>query len=249
MIRWALRHSLYVAALGGGAVVAWAVNRPALEGSGTPATQERAVVGEPTEVVLSGVGDVLLVPGPDPAVRVTADDNIVPHLTAKTSGKRLLLSSDTSAMRPKTDIRYRVTLPRLTAVTVSGAGRVAADGFTCDDVAVKLSGAGKVEFRELKCQALTLSLSGAGKATVAGAAERATVKLSGAGTVDAGGLKVGTADVQISGAGKATVWADGELKARVSGAGTVKYKGAPQLEQKVSGAGTVRPLEAAAAAN
>jgi hypothetical protein len=153
MIRWALRHSLYAAALAAGGLAAWAANRPAIEGSGRPATQERQVIGEPTEVVLGGVGDVQLVQGPEPAVQVTADDNIVSHLKATTSGRRLTLSVGTSAsLRPKTDIRYRVTLPRLTAVTVSGAGRVAADRFTADALAVKLSGAGKVEMRELKCR-------------------------------------------------------------------------------------------------
>ncbi|HEY1188873.1 MAG TPA: head GIN domain-containing protein [Gemmata sp.] len=243
MIRWAFRHTLYAMALGFGGLIAWSATRPALEGSGTPATEERDVVGEPTEVVISGMGAVLLVQGPAPAVRVTADDNIVPHLKANTSGKRLTLTTDTSAaLKPKTNIRYRVTLPNLTAVTVSGAASVGTDTFNCEKLAVKLSGAGKADLHDLTCRSLALTLSGAGKANVTGTAEHATIKLSGAGTIDATALRVGTAEVQLSGAGKATVWAD-VLKARVSGAGVVKYKGAPQLEQKVRGAGTIRPLE------
>lgn len=243
MIRWVLRHSLYALALGFGGLVAWAAARPALEGSGTPATQEREVSGDPTEIVVSGIGDVVLVQGPAPAVRVTADDNIAPHLKVETSGKRLTFTTDTSAsLKPKTPIRYRATLPNLTAVTVSGAGSVTTEKFTCEKLAVKLSGAGKVDLRDLTCKNLTLNLSGAGKATAAGAAEQLTVKLSGAGIVDATDLRVGTADVQLSGAGKASVWAD-VLKARVSGAGAVKYKGSPQLEQKISGAGSVRAME------
>lgn len=243
MIRRLFRLSLYAVALCFGGALAWAAVRPALEGSGTPATQDREVVGDPTEVVVSGTGDVVLVQGPAPAVRVTADDNIVPHLKVETHGKRLTFTTDTSAsLKPKTPIRYRVTLPNLTAVTVSGAGSVTTEKFTCEKLAVKLSGAGKVDLRDLTCKTLALNLSGAGKATVAGAAEQVTVRLSGAGTIDATELRVGTADVQISGAGKASVWAD-VLKARVSGAGSVKYKGSPQLEQKVSGAGSVRPLE------
>lgn len=244
MIRWALKHALYATAVGFGGLVAWAANRPAIEGSGAPTVEDRSVVGEPTELVVNGTGDVVLVQGPEPMVRVTADDNIVPHLKAETSGRRLTLTTDTSAtLKPKTAIRYQVVLPRLTAVTVSGAANVAADGFRCEKLAVKLSGAGRVDVRELRCQSLVLTLSGAGKANVAGAAEQATVKISGAGVLDATELKAATAEVQISGAGKASVWATNTLKARVSGAGTVKYKGAPQLEQKVNGAGTIRPVE------
>ncbi|MBP3960107.1 DUF2807 domain-containing protein [Gemmata sp. G18] len=242
MIRWAIKHSLYVAALGFGGMVAWAVSRPTVEGSGNSVTEERSI-GPVSEVTLSGVGDVVIKQGDVASLRVTADDNILPLLVSESNGNKLRLSTRSSSMRPKTKIAYVVTVPQLDALTVSGAGNVTVEKLTGDDLKVKLSGAGTATLREVTYKELALDLSGAGKATATGTATRTTFKLSGAGKIDATGLQAVSADVRVSGAGHANVWAARELKANVSGAGGVKYKGTPQLEQKVSGAGSVRPLE------
>ncbi len=241
MIRWAIKHSLYAAALFTGGAIAWAVSRPAVEGSGTPATETRAI-GAVTEVVLSGSGDVTIVRGDDATVRVTADDNILPLLATETKGGKLNIHARGS-IKPKTKIAYTVTVPDLKAVTVSGAGNVTAEKLVGESLKVKLSGSGTATLRDVTYQTLALDLSGAGKVTVSGNAARTTLKLSGAGKIDAAGLRTTFAEAQVSGAGHASVWAATDLKARVSGAGSVKYKGSPQVEQKVSGAGSVRPLD------
>lgn len=244
MIRRAIKLCCYATALGLGALVALAVSRTTVNGSGVPATEERDV-GDVTEVVLSGVGDLTIVPGAVPSLRVTADDNVLPALETETRGGKLTLRTKAqTALRPKTKIAYTLTAPRLSAITVSGAGNVKSTRIEADALTVKLSGAGNAHLSNLTCKSLTLTLSGAGTAHLAGATDTLAVKLSGAGGIEAAGLKAGSADVQISGAGTATVWADGELKARVSGAGDIKYKGRPaNLEQKVSGAGRIRPLD------
>lgn len=243
MIRRAIKLVLYTAALGGGALLGVAVSRPAVAGSGISATEERDI-GDVTAVALSGTGDLTIVPGQVPALSVTADDNILPLIETESDGGTLTLRTKSRTnVRPKTKIAYTLTVPRLSAITVSGAGNVTAQQLTTGALTVKLSGAGSANFESLACKALTLNLSGAGTARASGTTERLTVKLSGAGDIDVAGLKATTADVQISGAGMASVWAVKELKARVSGAGDVKYKGSPTVEQKVSGAGRVRSLE------
>lgn len=243
MIRAAVKLVLYAGALGGGALLALAVTRETVAGSGVPKTEERDV-GDVTAVALSGTGDLTIVPGPVPALSVTADDNILPLIETESDGGTLTLRTRSRAnLRPKTKIAYTLTVPRLSTITVSGAGTVTARQLTTGALTVKLSGAGSADLDGLACKSLALTLSGAGTARVSGATERLTVKLSGAGDIEAAGLKATTADVQISGAGTASVWAVAELKARVSGAGDVRYKGSPTVEQKVSGAGRVRPAE------
>ncbi|MCI0701212.1 MAG: DUF2807 domain-containing protein [Planctomycetia bacterium] len=242
MICRAFKLCMYVGALAGGALIAWTVFRPTVEGSGVPATEERAI-GDVTEVVVSGVGDLTVVQGEYPSLRVTADDNILPLLDAKTSGSKLTFRTTSQySVRPKTKITYTLTVPRLEAITISGAGNVKTDQFKSEKLAVKLSGAGNANLSNLDCKTLSVSLSGAGTATISGKAEKATLRLSGAGKLHASGLKTTGADVQISGAGTASIWATNDLKARVSGAGNIKYKGTPKLEQRVSGAGTIRAI-------
>ncbi|MBY0460388.1 MAG: DUF2807 domain-containing protein [Gemmataceae bacterium] len=242
MIRRIFRLSLYAGALLVGGGVAWAVFRPTVEGSGKPATETRPISGTPTELVLEGAGEVLLVSGPEPSVRVTADDNVLPLLTTEVSGRQLTLGTSTSRLHARTPIRYQVTLPALAGVSVSGSGSVSGERFTGDKLAVKASGSGVVDLREIKCHSLTVNLSGAGKATVAGVADRSAYKVSGAGIIDAAGLKTTAAEVNISGAGQVKVWATDSLKSRVSGSGLVLYKGSPNVEQKTSGSARVQPL-------
>ena len=243
MIRRAIKFVLFASALGCGALLAVAVNRETVDGSGTPATEERDI-GDVTEVALSGVGDLTIVPGPVASLSVTADDNVLPALETETAnGKLTLRTKSRTSIRTKTKIAYTLTVPRLEAITVSGAGNVKVAKMDADALTVKLSGAGNAHITGLTCKALTVTVSGAGTATAAGTTEKLTLRLSGAGGIEAAALKASSADVQISGAGKATVWAADDLSARVSGAGGVKYKGRPKLEQKVSGAGTIRALD------
>lgn len=244
MICRAIKFLFLASALAGGGLLALAtVGRETIDGSGTPATEEREV-GDVSEVTLSGVGELTVVPGSVTALSVTADDNVLSSLeTESIGGKLTIRTKSRTSLRPKTKIAYTLTVPRLDAITVSGAGNVKSSRLDSDELKVKISGAGTVNISNLTCKTLAISLSGAGKASFAGAADKLSVRLSGAGGIDAAGLKANTADVQISGAGNATVWADTVLKARISGAGGVRYKGHPQLEQKVSGAGRIRPLD------
>jgi hypothetical protein len=241
MFRRVFRLALLGSAFALGGMVGCGLLGQTVEGSGKAASEERAV-GEVTEVTLSGVGDLLVVPGEATRLMVEGDDNIVPLLETESKGGKLELRVKSGfSVRPKTRISYTLFVPKLERLTVSGAGNAAIEALTADALTVKVSGAGDVKARGLECKELTLTVSGAGDVTLAGSANKLSARVSGSGDVKAGDFKVGTADMQISGSGDATVWATDELKARVSGAGDVKYKGSPRVDKKVSGAGSVKP--------
>jgi len=237
-----LRGILVVTACALGAGVGWVVLRERVEGSGNRAAEEREV-GDVTQVVLAGEGNLTVTPGEATELVVTADDNILPLLETNSAGGTLTLRTKSGvSLSPKTPITYALKVPKLDRLTVSGAGNAAVEGpVGGDDLEVKVSGAGDVKLRGLARKGLTVTLSGAGNVTAAGTAQRLTAKVSGAGDIKAADLRSMTADVHISGAGNATVWATGDLKAHVSGAGDVKYKGQPRVDQKVSGAGSIKP--------
>ena len=242
MLRGILRGVLVAMACAVGMGVGYVVLRERVEGSGNRAAEEREV-GDVTEVVLAGVGELTVTTGDVTELVVTADDNILPLLETTSAGGTLTLRTKSGvSLSPKTPITYALRVPRLDRLHVSGAGNAAVEGSVGgDDLEVKVSGAGDVKLSGLTRKGLTVTLSGAGNVTAAGAADRLTAKLSGAGNIKAGELKATAADVQISGAGNATVWATGELKARVSGAGDIRYKGQPKVDQKVSGVGSIKP--------
>lgn len=233
---------LLLTAFATGGLIAVEVSRETVAGSGVSATEERDV-GSVTEVVLSGVGDLTVVPGEVPGLSITADDNILPLLESQVSGRKLTLRTKSDCnIRTQTKIAYTLTVPKLEMATVSGVGNVRIERFEGEKLIVKVSGAGKATLRDVNYKSLTLSLSGAAGATASGTAANASFRISGAGEIDAVGFKAASAEAEVSGAGTVTVWATDELNARVSGAGSVKYKGSPKLTKKVSGAGSVKLL-------
>jgi hypothetical protein len=233
---------LFASALGLGGMIAWAVFHETVTGSGVPATEERSV-GAVNEVVLSGVGNLTVVPGDVPSLSVTADDNILPLLETETSGRKLTIRTKTGySLRPHGPITYTLTVPKLEKLSVSGSGSAKAERMTGDNLSVRISGSGTATVREITGKTMTLNVSGSGAATLSGTADRVVARISGSGGIDAAGLAARDADVQVSGSGTATVSASNELKVRVSGSGDVKYKGSPKLDQRVSGSGKVRAM-------
>jgi hypothetical protein len=244
MIRRAIKFVLLASSLIGGGLLALAATEArTVDGSGVAATESRPV-GDVTDVTLSGVGDLTIVRGAVPALRVTADDNILPALETRTSGRKLTLRPRSwTGLKPKTKIAYTLVVPHLDALTVSGAGAARADRVAGDSLTVKVSGAGRAVLRDVEVSELTVDASGSGAAAVGGDAGRLVVRVSGAGRIDAAECRAAGAEVRASGSGTAGVWATDALDARASGSGTVKYRGAPDLTRKVSGAGRVLRLE------
>jgi hypothetical protein len=241
-VRRGFRVFMFGSALAFGGLVANALISESLNGSGKAVTEERAV-GQVTEIVHSGIGNVEITSGDTPQLRITADDNILPLIESKNrNGKLVLRTKSGVSIHPVTPITYALSLQQLDNVTVSGTGNIQATGLTSDKLTITLSGAGNAMLNDVKCKTLILNISGVGKTTLTGATEKLVVRLSGAGNVEATGLKAATVETQISGVGHAKVWATDELKAKVSGAGGIQYKGSPRIEQKISGVGSVKSL-------
>lgn len=242
MIRGLFKLCLFGGALALGGVIAASMFTETVEGSGTAATEDRAVE-DVTEVELCGIGNLIVKQGEVPGLTVSADDNILPLLETESSGHKLTLSTRSGYdLRPKTTITYTLTVSKLTKLSISGSGSARTEKFTGDALSVRISGSGKAHLNGIEYRTVDLSLSGSGNATVSGTAETVTSKVSGSGEINAAGLKARTGDVRVSGSGNVSVWTTERLKLRVSGSGNVTYKGTPKLEQKVSGSGRVKPM-------
>lgn len=242
VVRRGFKLGLFASALLVGGVLAHAIISEPVRGSGKAVTQERKI-GNATELSIIRGDDIEIVQGDMPSVRITADDNILPLLETRNHNGKLTFDARAGfSIREVTPITYRVVLPEVQKISVSGTGNVKAAGLTADSLTINLSGAGKATLKDITCNTLTLSISGVGNTTLTGKVDKLVVKLSGAGDVDAQGLQAKSADTQISGAGTAKVWATTALKAKISGAGSIQYRGNPQIEQKVSGAGSVKQI-------
>jgi hypothetical protein len=242
VVRNGIRVGLFATALVTGGLLANALFSEPVTGSGKRATEERDI-GNVTEVVIDRSNNLEIVHGDVPGLSVTADDNILPLLeTRNRKGKLTFKTKSDFSLHPVTPISYKLQVPQLEKITITGVGNVQAKDLTGDALTLNLSGAGNAKLSNISCKSLTLVLSGTGNTTLTGKVDKLAIKLTGAGEVDAQELKAVTVDTHISGVGTAKIWAANELKAKISGAGHILYKGNPKIDQTITGAGSVKQI-------
>lgn len=194
------------------------VFRPGIHGSGITQFEYRQVA--PFEQVkLAGIGTVNISVGESQSVCVRTDNNLLEHVDTIVDNGQLKIKPR-QKIRPSSDLIVDVTVPRLTAAKVSGAGDIHVANMIGDR--------------------LDMSISGAGTVTANGHVNHLSASISGAGTAELDKLYAGYADVDISGAGSADVFATESVDAKISGAGSVNCFGNPKhVNKKVSGIGNI----------
>lgn len=212
-------------------------------GSGRVVEQSRALPAFEA-VAVEASFDVEVAVGPQ-AARVVVDDNLQALLEAvvENDGGRATLhlrwkrgTTVSTAAMP----RVHLTLPRLTALALAGAGRVRSQPLSAAALQVSVAGAGKVVFDTLTADDLAVTVAGSGDVTASGRASRLTVAISGSGDVRLGSLAAADVAVRISGSGDATVHADRTLAVSIAGSGSVVHGGSAQPTTSVAGSGSVR---------
>ncbi len=225
------------------------------EGSGRVVVERFDVDGF-SAVVLSGDGKVIIVPG-EHAVSVSAEDDVLPAIDVTVRGRTLYLQREVDwidGVRPTVPIEFRVSVPTLASVEVSGSGIAAIREAQFEpEVSFSTSGAGSIDAASVSCRRLNLRVGGSGDVTVtglvadsfegvvggtgrvtaAGAAHEVDVEVSGSGLFRGGDLRGSTASVRVRGVGQAFVWADQRLDVDVGGDGRVVYRGEPAVDKRL----------------
>ncbi|WP_434740388.1 head GIN domain-containing protein [Micromonospora sp. SH-82] len=229
-----LAAPIVVATVGGVALTGCGIAGPA----GDPVTQEREVDAV-TSVVLTTSGTLVVTLGDTPRLSVTAGENTIDKMTTRSTDGVLILGKNRGA-NLRGDMRYELTVPALTSVTVDSSGSAEVDLTGTAGPTLTSKGSGRIDARNLDAQTLTVQIDGSGTVTTAGRAARQTVTVGGSGRYAAYELASEQATVTVRGSGKAEVQATGALKADVDGSGSVTYRGEPQVDQTVDGTGSVR---------
>ena len=118
-------------------------------------------------------------------------------------------------------VTIHLTVPRLGAMNLGGAGQVTIKGFAGGDTSIVLAGAGSVK--------------GSGEL------DALSVSLNGAGNVDLGSVHAKSANVRVNGTGSVAVDVSEAIDATVNGVGSISYSGAPaKVTTAVHGVGSIR---------
>ena len=192
----------------------------AVKGSGTPKTQSRDVAPY-SQLQLSGALHADVTAGAVQFVELAGDDNIVPLITTEVDAGRLIIKPR-RPVAPKLELRARLAVQSLTALSTSGSTKVKVAGIFVD--------------------AFDLTTSGSSEVTASGTAKKLTIGIAGAGSIDAGELKAEDVTIRVSGSGEIVVAATGVLDVNISGSGRVRYVGTPRdIRKSISGSGTIEP--------
>ncbi|MGB2964495.1 MAG: head GIN domain-containing protein [Anaerolineales bacterium] len=222
-----------------------------VSGSGDIIIVERGV-SDFKEILVSGVGRVIVTQGETESLTIETDDNLMEYIKTEVKGNTLEIgfTKDTSfspgggnkILEPTDGFIFRVSVVDLNAIAVSGAAKFEVKKLKTDQLAITLSGAGDITIDSLDAAKLDVLVSGAGNVDLTGKAEVQEIKLSGFGRYQADDLESQEAVVTISGAGGAEVWVSETLDVTISGAGDVKYYGSPSVTPEISGVGRIQSL-------
>ena len=216
-------------------------------------TETREVSGF-DRVALAGFGDLVLTQGEEESLTIEASPDILERIKTEVKDGQLtirfsrnwldwigeVLASGFAGMR----VRYDLKVKELTALAITGAGRVQVASLEAGHLALELRGAGQLSVESLDAKRLEIDLSGAGQIKVEGRVTEQTATVTGAGSYDAPTLESQRATATLTGLGGATLWVVEDLEATIRSVGSVSYYGAPKVSKTITGLGNLKSLGA-----
>lgn len=190
---------------------------PQVRGSGVAATQVRAVPGF-SKLELAGSNQVIVTVGGSQSVTVHADSNLLRSVTTRVTGKTLVIGT-TGSFTTQSPMSVVVTVPSLSAATLSGSGTISISG--------------------INTALLTLTLPGSGILRASGSVTRLDVTLDGSGEALLTELVADHVRATVAGSGLINLTATRSLYAAITGSGAISYRGNPHLTTRITGSGTV----------
>jgi hypothetical protein len=201
------------------AVVATAFESSSIKGSGDLIKEKRTVSGF-TGIDAGGAIKLDVVQADAFEVVVEADNNILPLIETRVSGKTLEIYMNDDYTYSHTTIHVTVKLPKLESLDISGASFAKATG--------------------INTERFTVGVSGASQLTLSGSASKLEIDLSGASELFADKLNSDVVTVDCSGASNCYVHANTSITMDASGASNVYYSGDPKnVVHETSGASRI----------
>lgn len=221
-------------------------DREAVRGSGDIVTHDYEV-GDFDRISVGRALEVSIEPGDRHRIELTADDNIVDHISVDRRGDTLVLDVADDVRLRRATHRFAITMPTLARIELHGAAAARVSDFALSGgVELDLSGASELDGHGLAADSLDLDLSGASEVRLAGVGEQATVHASGASFVELRELTLAEAAVELHGASKANIMATERLEADLSGFSQLRYGAQPSLGRiETSGGSSVAPASEA----
>jgi hypothetical protein len=195
----------------------WTVLRDAVKGSGKRELQKREV-SPFTSISTEGAFTIEVTCQKDLSLEVEGDDNILGLVTAEVRNNVLRLSNKGS-YSTSDPVKFKISVPNLEALNVSGAG--------------------KIDIKGMNNEKFEIDSDGAPSINVSGSTKLVDIHTNGAGKINTNSLNATRAVVNSNGAAQVELDVDEQLDVTVNGPSSVTYKGDPVVNKSVNGPGKV----------
>ncbi|NCI48123.1 head GIN domain-containing protein [Sediminibacterium soli] len=215
-----------------------------IKGNGQLETEDRQVA-HAERIRVSGGFDVELTQGAATAVKIEADENLLPYIVIREENGELHIGTrDHTSLSSEHNMKIYITTPRLTAFQLAGSGNVTGTNKFSggDKLTLKILGSGDLSL-DINTPELSAEISGSGNMALKGETEKQNIRIAGSGDYKAEELKAEETKVSIAGQGDVRVFADVSLDVSIAGAGSVYYKGAASVKQHVVGSGEIKKIQ------
>ena len=242
----------------------WWDDRSAIRGSGDVVEEDREI-GTIHSVNLATIGTLYIEVGDDEGLTIRAEDNLLKHIETDVTGGRLLIrTEDRVNLRPRSEIKYYLTVKALDMIVVSSSGDIKtsdleAEDFTimiessgnletgaiqCGNLEIEISSSGDVYIDALNARTITAEMSSSGDLEIGdGQVEEQSISINSSGDYNAMDLSSNEARVRINSSGDATVRVRDYLDARTNSSGDVNYYGDPEtVDRRESSSGDVERI-------
>ncbi len=217
-------------------------NRGNIKGSWKAASKNLAV-GEFNHVTVLNSGDLYIEVGKNPALRVEADDNLLPYLvTREANGKLELMNRPGIHLEPRSRIKYYLTVTNLAGITATDKGNVMAPDLEAERFSIVTSPAGDFTMGKLTTGEVTINPGGEGSSyctnpsglkiaalyakelkvrnntnenvrIAGGKVNRQDITINNDGNYEAPKVESATAEVRVNGSGSVTIRVSQSLNA------------------------------------
>ena len=210
--------------------------------AGPATTQNYAFTGF-TGVEVTGPDDVTIRQGNSFSISAKGPKAEIDRLEIKLDGTTLSIGRKREGISfgssSQDGVEIAITMPKLSAVRLTGSGSVDADSVDGDAIPVTLTGSGDLKITKLTGKSADLKVSGSGDIEIkGGTVETGDISVTGSGDIDAGGLAAQTLDISVTGSGNVGAQATTKADIRILGSGDVDVTGGGTCSTKTMGSGT-----------
>jgi hypothetical protein len=209
-----------------------------LEGNNDVRSEFRGASGF-DEIASSGDFKVIVKPGSEYSLEVSAESNLLSYIETDVIGNTLKIRTrGVHSLITHQPVEIFITTPVLEGISLSGSGSIKTGSFLSDDFKVALSGSGDID-TDVTADVVYANVSGSGTIYLKGEASTTEFVISGSGKIKSYDFEQLKCDAVISGSGDMYVNVSQTINARISGSGMVYYINHPLIHTSISGSGGV----------